>query len=66
MYVFLLPGKAFLGGGNMRRKRWIPETYPIGSLLRIEQEGIVTDPLGSYTGIAKDPLEQPIQDADDL
>ena len=50
----------------MRRKRWIPETYPIGSLLRIEQEGIVTDPLGSYTGIAKDPLEQPIQDADDL
>ena len=50
----------------MRRKRWIPETYPIGSLLKIQQEGIVTDPLGSYTGIAEDPLDVPIQDADDL
>ena len=27
---------------------------------------IVTDPLGSYTGRAADPLEKPIQDADDL
>lgn len=50
----------------MRRKRWIPETYPIGSLLRIEQENIITDPMGSYTGIAEDPLDVPIQDADDL
>ena len=24
------------------------------------------DPLGSYTGIAKDPFETPVQDADDL
>ena len=58
--------KLSLGGGSVRRKRWIPETYPIGSLLKIQQEGIVTDPLGSYTGIAEDPLDVPIQDADDL
>ena len=24
------------------------------------------DPLGSYTGIATDPFEKPVQDADDL
>ena len=24
------------------------------------------DPLGSYTGVPADPLEQPVQDADDL
>ena len=27
---------------------------------------IVTDPNGSYTGRASDPLEKPVQDADDL
>lgn len=26
----------------------------------------VTDPQGSYTGVPADPLEQPVQDADDL
>lgn len=50
----------------MRRKKSIPEIYPIGSLLRIEQETIVSDPLGSYTGIAVDPMDEPVQDADDL
>ena len=25
-----------------------------------------TDPLGSYTGVPADPLDQPVQDADDL
>ena len=29
-------------------------------------ERIDTDPFGSYTGIASDPNERPIQDADDL
>ncbi len=29
-------------------------------------EKISTDPFGSYTGRPKDPLERPIQDADDL
>ncbi len=27
---------------------------------------IATDPLGSYTGIAVNPYEPPVQDADDL
>lgn len=27
---------------------------------------IVTDPNGSYTGRCMDPLEKPVQDADDL
>lgn len=29
-------------------------------------ERISTDPFGSYTGRPADPLERPIQDADDL
>lgn len=43
-----------------------PVDYPIGSLLRYIQEGIVSDPLGSYTGIVLNDGEQPVQDADDL
>ena len=27
---------------------------------------IITDPFGSYTGRPVDPMERPIQDADDL
>ena len=27
---------------------------------------IETDPLGSYTGKPSDPMEKPVQDADDL
>lgn len=26
----------------------------------------ITDPLGSWTGVPKDPYEKPVQDADDL
>ena len=50
----------------MKKKNAIPERYPIGSLLRVEHEVIVSDPLGSYTGVSQEPLETPIQDADDL
>lgn len=31
-----------------------------------QMQDIVTDPFGMYTGIADDPAERPIQDADDL
>ena len=31
-----------------------------------ENSAIITDPNGSYTGIADPKYEQPIQDADDL
>lgn len=27
---------------------------------------ILTDPNGSYTGMPQEPMEQPVQDADDL
>ena len=30
------------------------------------QDPIMTDPLGSYTGRTPEPLETPVQDADDL
>ena len=29
-------------------------------------EAIDTDPLGMYTGVPKNPNEEPVQDADDL
>ena len=31
-----------------------------------KKEKIITDPNGSYTGRGADPLEKPVQDADDL
>lgn len=34
--------------------------------MKKEEEKIVTDPFGSYTGLVKDPDEKPVQDADDL
>lgn len=55
-----------MGGAFMKKKDDIPERYPAGSLLRVEQEVIISDPLGSYTGVTQDSLEKPIQDADDL
>lgn len=29
-------------------------------------DGIISDPLGSYTGVAVNKREKPVQDADDL
>ena len=31
-----------------------------------EEERIITDPLGSWTGVPQDEFDMPIQDADDL
>ena len=58
-------GKLMHGGATMEQKIR-PIDYPIGSLLRYVQEGIVFDPLGSYTGVVLEDGEQPVQDADDL
>ena len=27
---------------------------------------VIFDPMGSYTGLPRDPIDRPIQDADDL
>lgn len=45
--------------------------YPkMGDLMKkhvkTQEEEIITDPFGSYTGIPIDNCERPIQDADDL
>jgi len=29
-------------------------------------DSVYADPLGSYTGVPNDPMEKPVQDADDL
>jgi len=38
----------------------------VNAVKKKEEEKIVTDPFGSYTGLVKDPDEKPVQDADDL
>lgn len=50
----------------MKEKKHIPVFYPTGSSMRAYQEGIVVDPLGSYTGVPEEAMETPVQDADDL
>lgn len=50
----------------MKRKRKIPIFFTSGSLMEAQPEQIVTDPMGSYTGIPENPEETPVQDADDL
>ena len=50
----------------MKEKKDQIKRFPPGTLLRTTQEGIVTDPLGSYTGVPTALFEKPVQDADDL
>lgn len=47
----------------MRKGKKIP-VVDQGSLTSFDE--IMTDPFGSYTGCPADPLEKPVQDADDL
>ena len=51
---------------NLKSKENIPvfrldQDWPLDTIIPI-----TTDPLGSYTGRPADPMERPIQDADDL
>ena len=50
----------------MKRKRKIPIFFTSGSLMESQPEEITTDPMGSYTGVPEEILDQPVQDADDL
>lgn len=43
------------------QKRIIDELYT-----KRAENSINTDPNGSWTGVAENPLEKPVQDADDL
>ena len=53
-------------GFEMRKKRKnLCELKEIGNTPE-EQAPITVDPQGSYTGVADDPWEKPVQDADDL
>ena len=47
----------------MKNRRDIPFLEPNAPL---DRSIIAADPLGSYTGVAQDPEEKPVQDADDL
>ncbi len=38
----------------------------ISEIISAENNKSKSDPLGSYTGVARDPGEKPVQDADDL
>ena len=55
-----------IGGGTALIRGKKP-TFTALNGKRRSAEDIVTDPLGSWTGVpADDPYEKPIQDADDL
>lgn len=42
-------------------------TEPMRQSMQLtEFQAVETDPMGSYTGVPENPLEKPVQDADDL
>ena len=50
----------------MKERKHIPVFFPTGSFMKPMQDGIVTDPFGSYTGVTEEVTEVPVQDVDDL
>lgn len=50
----------------MKKKRIIPILCPDTGMGAVGLDLIESDPMGSYTGLPEDPLETPVQDADDL
>ena len=43
----------------------IPQLPLMGNPLPVS-DPVISDPLGSYTGVPEDILDKPVQDADDL
>jgi hypothetical protein len=55
------------GGKVMKKeKNGVPDSVLPLLNVPLNLLGPTSDPLGSYTGRAVDPNEQPVQDADDL
>lgn len=50
----------------MKKKKDVPIIVPSGTMMRYDQERIVVDPNGSYTGVGENLWDIPVQDADDL
>jgi hypothetical protein len=47
-------------------KRRLPVILQESGAVMDDKSAIAVDPLGSYTGLAENKWEQPVQDADDL
>ena len=58
--------KATKEGLNMKKKSKHNKNEITNMQSRDIDPMIDTDPLGSWTGVPDDPMEKPIQDADDL
>ena len=50
----------------MKNDKTIRKLDPDAYKNRAVPKSIDTDPFGSYTGVANDPYDKPVQDADDL
>jgi hypothetical protein len=50
----------------MKKKKYKPILMQESGVLYDQLEMVTSDPQGSYTGIPLDPMEIPVQDADDL
>ena len=55
-----------IGGGTALIRGKKPTFTASNAKKRGGDGDIVTDPLGSWTGVPADPYDKPIQDADDL
>ena len=50
---------------NNKESKIMPRRPVIGNLFGMDAS-VISDPLGSYTGVPVDILDKPVQDADDL
>ena len=55
-----------IGGGTAVIRGKKPIFTESSTKRSADRDEIITDPLGSWTGVPDDPYDKPIQDADDL
>ncbi len=53
-----------LEGVTMFKRKWRPPA--VEARVQSDFQSVRTDPQGSWTGVPNDPLDVPVQDADDL